>query len=493
MKKLLLVLICFCTFHGFSQEKAELLKQWETMSQSKAGLYKEYNDLKFGMFIHWGVYSKLGGMWKGEKITPETQNPKYSASKGASLLGEWIMYSAQIPRDEYRAIAKTFNPTEFDAESWVKLAKEAGMKYIVAMPKHHDGFSMYHSKVSDYNIYDFTPFKRDPIEELYKACQKYGLRMGVYYSHSIDWMDGGDAGEAQTKKEQPNYVDHYAANHFDPSPVSYNDYIEKKAKPQMREILNKFPNLLEIWYDYPVNMNLQQSFDFYKLAYDIQPNCLINSRVGNDLGDFLNAGDNEIPTEINSKYKAWETPGTLNNTWGYKSYDNDWKSMNEMLFWIVEIASKGGNYLLNVGPDGNGTIPAGSVKVLKEIGAWMKINGEAIYGTSRWVKIKEGPSDLEMKSTSFRKELGFKSNFTPEDFWFTSKDNTVYVISLTTPSTDKISVKSLFDYSHKIKSIKVLGSKEPLKWKTSDDKVEVTLPLNIKAYENGFVLKVELK
>ena len=493
MKILLLILICFAPFHGFSQEKVELLKQWETMNQSKADLYKEYNDLKFGLFIHWGVYSKLGGVWKGAKVIPETRNPDAGASAEAYLQGEWIMYCAQIPRDEYRAVAKTFNPIEFDAESWVKLAKEAGMKYIVAMPKHHDGFAMYHSKVSDYNIYDFTPFKRDPIEELYKACQKYGMRMGVYYSHSIDWMDGGDAGEAQTKKEQPNYVDRYAANHFDPSPVSYTDYIEKKAKPQMREILKKFPNLVEIWYDYPINMNLQQSFDFYKLAYEIQPNCLLNSRVGNDLGDFLNAGDNEIPTEINGKYKAWETPGTLNNTWGYKSYDNDWKSMNEMLFWIVEIASKGGNYLLNVGPDGNGTIPEGSVKVLKEIGAWMKINGEAIYGTSRWVKTKEGPSGLEMKSTSFRKELGFNSIFTPEDFWFTSKDKYVYVISLTTPSTDKINVKSLFDYTQKIKNIKVLGGKESLKWQTSDDKVVITLPLNKKVNQSGFVLKVELK
>ena len=261
----------------------------------------------------------------------------------------------------------------------------------------------------------------------------------------------------------------------------------------MHEILKKFPNLVEIWYDYPVNMNLQQSFDFYKLAYSIQPDCLINSRVGNDLGDFLNAGDNEIPTEIDGKYKAWETPGTLNNTWGYKSYDNNWKSLNEMLFWIVEIASKGGNYLLNVGPDGSGVIPEASVKILKEIGAWMKINGEAIYGTGRWTAMKEGPTGLEMKSTTYRKEHGFNSVFTPEDFWFTTKNNSVYVISLTSPVNNKVSVKSLYDYCQKIKSIKILGNKEPLKWETSGDKVNITLPLDRKIDETGFVMKVELK
>jgi len=317
--------------------------------------------------------------------------------------------------------------------------------------------------------------------------------MGIYYSHAIDWMDGGDAGEAQYRKEHPDYIDNYAINHFDPSPVKFEDYIEKKAKPQMREILKKFPNLVEVWYDYPRNMNLKQSFEFYKLAYDIQPACLVNSRVGNDLGDFLNAGDNEIPTDVDSKYKTWETPGTLNNTWGYKSYDNDWKSLDEMLFWIVEIASKGGNYLLNVGPDGNGVIPEASVKILKEIGAWMKINGDAIYGTKRWTTTKEGPTTLEMKSTTFRKENGFNSSFTPEDFWFTVKDNNIYVISLANRVSEKVSVKSLFDCRKNIKSIKVLGNNESLKWLASDGKVSVSLPSDRKSNEQGFVLKVELK
>jgi alpha-L-fucosidase len=468
-----------------AQEKDNLEREWEKMHQSKSELFKDYNDLKFGMFIHWGVYSKLGGIYKGVKIIPETHGSQ-------ATIGEWIMYCARIPRNEYREIAKTFNPVGFNAEEWVKLAREAGMRYIVAMPKHHDGFAMYHSKVTDYNIYDLTPFKRDPIEEIYKACQKYGIRMGIYYSHSIDWMDGGDAGIAQEKKANPQLKDTLAANTWDPSPATYQEYIENKAKPQMREILTKFPDLVEIWYDFPRYMNRQQSFEFYKLAYEYQPECLINSRVGNDMGDMLTAGDNQIPTSVNSKYKTWETPGTLNNTWGYKSYDTDWKSLNEMLFWIVEIASKGGNYLLNVGPDGNGIIPEASVKVLKEIGAWMKINGEAIYGTSRWTTMREGPTVLEMKSTTQRREHGFNIAFTHEDFWFTKKDNCLYVISLADPVSDKVTVKSLFGCHKQIKSINLLGSRKSLKWKASGEQVEIKMrPVNNNNVP-GFVLKVIL-
>lgn len=477
----MLSIILALTVQLFSQETDQLLKQIDEMHASKTGLFKDYNDLKFGMFIHWGVYSKLGGVWKGVKIVKETHG-------WPSTQGEWIMYSAKIPRAEYREEAKTFNPVGFNAEEWVKLAKDAGMKYIVAMAKHCEGFAMYHTKVTDYNIYDLTPFKRDPIEEIYKACQKYGIRMGIYYIVSTDWMDGGDCGIAQANK--PIRI---GSNTWDPSPLSFQQYIENKAKPQMKEILTKFPGLVYLWYDYPRHMNLQQSFDFYKLAYDYQPKCLVNSRVGNDLGDVLTAGDNQIPTNVTTKYRTWETPGTLNDTWGYKSYDNNWKSLNEMLYWIVEIASKGGNYLLNIGPDGNGVIPEASVKILKEIGIWMKTNGEAIYGTSRWTTMKEGPTSVEMKSTDYRKEHGFNAVFTPEDFWFTTKDNCVYVISLTNPSMEIVSIKSLYDQRQKIKDIKVLGREGSLKWSTSGDKLDVVLPLFKKTDTQGFVLKVELK
>ena len=479
MKKFIFTLLLLASVTSiFSQVNDELAAKWEEMNSTKTKSYKDYNDLKFGMFIHWGAYSSLGGMWKGEKIPG---------------LGEWVMYHAEIPRDEYREVCRNFNPVDFNADAWVRLAKEAGMKYIVCMPKHHDGFAMYDSKVTDYDIIDMSPFKRDPIEEIYKACKKHGIRMGIYYSHSIDWMDGGDAGQAQTRKTDPNFINKYASNNFDPAPVSYEDYIEKKAKPQMREILTKFPNLIEIWYDYPNQMNFQQSFEFYKLAYEFQPKCLINSRVGNDLGDVLTAGDNQIPVKVATKYKTWETPGTLNNTWGYKSYDNNWKSFEEMLFWIVEIASKGGNYLLNVGPDGTGKIPPESIDILKQIGSWMKINGEAVYGTGKWTTLKEGPTSLEMKSTTDREKKGFNTKFTSQDFWFTAKGKNVYVISIAPPENGKARIEALVNSGNQIKSIKMLGYSKNLKWSVTGDKVEIDLPEDVNNVENGFALRVVLK
>jgi alpha-L-fucosidase len=324
-------------------------------------------------------------------------------------------------------------------------------------------------------------------------------------------MDGGDAGNAQYKKAHPNYsetdaknneAENEAANIWDPSPLSYQEYLEQKAKPQMREILKKFPNLVEIWYDYPISMNLQQSFDFYKLAYELQPKCLINKRVGNNLGDILTAGDNEIPARENSEVKPFETPGTLNDTWGYKSYDQHWKSHREMLYWIAEIASKGGNYLLNVGPDGKGIIPIESVKILKEIGAWMKVNGEAIYGTHPWTIRREGDTGLGVKGrdehgnikTASGKKMDFNFSFTPNDFWFTAKENVVYAISLTDAVQQSVSIKSFSGCINQVKKVYLLGSNKELKWKASDGSLVVNLPADFakKTGGYGFVLKVQL-
>lgn len=500
MKKSILTVIFLGIISGsFSQGKDDMELEWTKMHQSKSQALELFNEAKFGMFIHWGAYSRLAGTWKGEKI------------KG---LGEWIFHDAHISREEYKQVCSLFNPVDFNAEEWVKLAKEAGMRYIVAMPKHHDGFAMYDSKVTDYDIMDATTFKRDPMEELYRACQKYGIRFSIYYSHATDWMDGGDAGVADYLKDHPDtnnldnapvteYMDSeilWPSNTWDPSPVSFKDYLENKSKPQMVELLKKFPAMQEIWYDVPQRMTRKQSFEFYKLAYHLQPLCLINSRVGNGLGDFLVPGDNEIPEDNAAKGMFWETPGTLNDTWGFKSYDVHWKSAKELLFWIVEIASKGGNYLLNVGPDGNGKIPSESVRLLKEVGAWMKINGDAIYGTHYWTSRREGPTKIDIRGRdedgNIKTESGgkimFDFSFTPEDFWFTAKDNFVYVISLSYPETKVISVASLYSYRQQIKSITFPGCEKSLKWKTSGDKIEIYLPENKYAEIPGFALKVRL-
>jgi alpha-L-fucosidase len=489
MRKVVIVLlmICIAALGVVSAQENDIIsKEWAKMQASKDKMFKEFNELKFGMFIHWGVYSKLGGIWDGEHIDADRAGHQAN-------IGEWIMYSARIPRARYLEVAKTFNPVDFDADEWVKVAKDAGMRYIVAMTKHHDGFAMYDSDVSEYNIHDYTPFKRDPIEELYNACKKYGIRLGLYYSHSIDWMDGGDSGNAQYNEANPDKPkETRAANLWDPAPVTYEYYLENKAKPQMREILTKFPNLVEIWYDYPRFMNRQQSFEFYKLAYDYQPQALINSRVGNGFGDFATGGDNQISPENFGPYRTWESPATLNNTWGYKSYDDDWKTVDELLIWVVELASKGGNYLLNVGPDGNGVIPEESVKVLRELGEWMKINGEAIYGTKRWTTLKEGKTVIEKGGTEERLKKGFATIITPEDFWFTTKDNYVYAMCLAKPVNNMANLKSLYKNRHQIKSIRLLGYKKALRWNTADEKIVVELPPEIKPKVPGFVLKFEL-
>ena len=489
MKKVLVaVFYLILTIKGFSQEqkKDNLYQDWEKMHQSKSQALVEFNDAKFGMFIHWGVYSLPAGIWNGEKI------------KG---LGEWIMYHAQISGEEYKKMCSRFNPVKFNAEDWVKAAKMAGMKYIVAMPKHHDGFAMYDSKVTDYDIMDATPFDRDPMEELYKACQKYGIRFAIYYSHATDWMDGGDAGVADYLDSHPDEKEKsktdkwviWPSNTWDPAPVSFTEYLEKKSKPQMQELLQKFPGMQEIWYDVPKRMTREQSFDFYKLAYDIQPSCLINSRVGNDFGDFWVPGDNKIPEGSEAEDVVWETPGTLNNTWGYKSYDVDWKSTKELLYWITEIASKGGNYLLNVGPTAEGVFPKESLKQLKEIGEWMKINGESVYGTTKWLVNHEGSTNLSMKGTGDREKHGFNANFTSEDFWFSAKDNCIYVTSFQWPESNQVLIKSIArlidEKTVEIQSVQMLGNKKRVSWKMKNDGLWISLP-SVRPNPNGYVLKI---
>ena len=481
MIKIITYLLCFfLVMETLAQKNQDDLNdKWQEMHESKQNALKAFNDAKFGMFIHWGIYSVPAGIWNGEKIAG---------------IGEWIMYRAEIPRNEYRKLANVFNPVKFDAKEWVKTAKEAGMKYIVAMPKHHDGFAMYDSKVTTYDIIDATPFKRDPIQELYEECKKEGIRFGIYYSQFLDWMDGGDDGVSIYNLSHPEEAPKTRpSNTWDIPLPSFYEYLNDKSKPQMVELLEKLPDLQEIWYDYPAFTPKELSYEFYKLVYDRQPNCLINSRVGNGFGDFWIPGDNKIPApdQLNEKI-YWETPGTMNNTWGYKSYDDDWKSTEELLYWIVEIASKGGNYLLNVGPKADGTFPGESIQRLKEVGKWMKVNGEAIYGSDRWKTSREGPTQIDMAGTQYREEHGFQADFTAEDLWFTKKGDNLYVISFVWPENEKLVINSLNEQD-KIENIQLLGSDSKLKWSKNNDSVAVDLSGKKATTSNGYVLKVNLK
>ena len=309
---------------------------------------------KFGMFVHWGPYSLLAGEWKGQRTPPGDE-------------AEWIMQRFNIPVKEYRELAHGLNPVKFDANRFAKLAKAAGMKYLVVTAKHHDGFAMYHSKVSGYNIVDWTPFKRDIVKELSEACRNEGIRFCVYYSHREDWDDPDGYG-----------------NHWDYNPATkdFEKYLREKSLPQLRELLTNYGPLGLIWFDRGL-YTTEQARRFVDLVHELQPQCLINGRVGNYghelLGDYQNMNDNGMPTGGLDEY--WETPQTLNGTWGYSKYDQEWKTPANVIQRLVEIVSKGGNYLLNIGPMAEGTVPAPSVAVLEQVGAWMRKNGESIYGT----------------------------------------------------------------------------------------------------------------
>lgn len=458
-----------------SPEMVELGEKWKAMHDSHAKQCgrEQFNNNKYGMFIHWGLYSQLGGVWKGEKMEEGGKGP---------IVAEWIMRRKKIPRAEYAKLADRFNPVNFDAEQWVSLAKAAGMRYMVITSKHHDGFSLFDSEVSNFNAVDATPFGRDIIRELEQACKKHELDFGVYYSHSLDWRDGGDSGMKDYGPEQPKHT--WAVNDFDPAPIRYDDYIAKKSLPQVRELVNNY-DLTEIWLDVPLYIPARYSFEFYKTIYEADPQILVNQRIGNGFGDIGIPGDNIIPAEASEN--TWEGIATTNNSWGYKSYDDDWKSPSEILYWLLENVSKGGNFLLNVGPDGTGRIPPKAVNNLLEVGKWLNVNGQAIYGAKPWKITHEGPTRISMKGTRQRKAQGFKLEVTDRDFWFTRKNNMLYVIAMRNPEKHTISIESL--QGMPIQSMRVLNEKGRVRWSDTGKVVRVTLP-DLTHPTMGYVLEI---
>ena len=295
------------------------------------------------------------------------RSPRASGRANASRVSANGSCSGRpVPVREYEQLARQFNPVKYNADAWVQLAKDAGMKYIVITSKHHDGFALFDSKVSTYDVVDATPFKRDILKELADACAKHGMRLGFYYSQAQDWHD-------------PNGI----GNTWDFGPDEKKDfdkYLRAKAEPQVRELLTGYGPVALVWFDTPRMMNADRAQRFTDIVRSLQPKTLIDGRLG-AAGDYVTTGDNVIPPDVQSE--AWEVPATINHTWGYKSYDHDWKSPGAIAFKLVDIVSKGGNYLLNVGPMADGTIPQPSQDILRAVGAWLKVNGEAVYGAGR--------------------------------------------------------------------------------------------------------------
>jgi len=330
-----------------------------------------FTDSRFGMFIHFGLYSIPAGVWDGKM-------------SGRNMYAEWIQKQGNwpygIPDKDYQALTKQFNPSKFNADEWVLEAKNAGMKYIVITAKHHDGFALWPSKVSAYNVMDATPFKRDILGELTKACEKYQMKLGFYYSHWQDWeFEGGAKPPIDEFKSVPPPVQ--------VTDAQFEKYWQQKCLPQVRELIaNYHPALL--WFDTwakPGIITDKRLDELIDLVRKLDSNCLINSRIlmrHPDIArkvDFLSMGDNEFPSDIINQ--PWETSGTMNYSWGYHQLDYHWETTKSLLAKLAGNVSRNGNFQLNIGPMSDGTFPKASIRRLREIGAWLYVNGDAVYGS----------------------------------------------------------------------------------------------------------------
>ena len=450
MERITSTLIILAVFCGITIGNSQKLEHPEKLSDDER--MEWWRDAKFGMFIHWGAYSIIGGE-RGTEI----------AGGGA----EWAMDKLDYTIEEYEKFPKMFNPQLFDAEAWVKMAKDAGMKYIVLTSKHHDGFCLWDSEVTDYDIMDTAPFKRDIVKELVEASRKHGIKFGLYHS-IVDWHH---------PQAQGILYPNYNAGQKDQSVVNpeFPEYYKNYLKPQVKELLTKYGDIDVVWFDgdWIADYTTEMGKDMYNFIRDIQPNTIINNRVdkgrkgmegmdreGNFAGDF-GTPEQEIPaTGID---EDWEACMTMNRTWGYKPDDTKWKSSEDLIQKLVDIVSKGGNFLLNIGPDGYGRFPAQSIRRLKALGEWTKANGEAIYGATA------SPFDM------------------PEWGRYTKKDDVVYAHVFNWPADRKI----VLNKDLKVKNAKLLVNGTSLKLEKSSEGTIINLPEN-PVDKAVSVIKIEL-
>ncbi|HWD37985.1 MAG TPA: alpha-L-fucosidase [Fimbriimonas sp.] len=394
-----------------------------------------WRQARFGMFIHWGLYAVPAGEYKGRR-TPS--------------IGEWIMHDLKIPVADYAELAKQFNPVQFNADEWVGIAKAAGMKYIVMTAKHHEGFAMFHTATDRYNIYDATPFKRDPIAEMAAACKKAGIKFGVYYSQAQDWHHAGGAAYG---------------GHWDPAQDGdLHQYVKTIAAPQVRELLTKYHPAV-LWWDTSVDMS-DEDIRELTAAFPEDPGLIANNRLGNGVPGDTETPEQTIPANGFGD-RDWETCMTINDTWGYKYFDTNFKSVETLLHNLIDIASKGGNYLLNVGPEPTGVIPGPEVERLKAMGEWLKMNGKSIYGA---------------KASPYKR--------TPFDGRLTVKDNTLYMNVFNWPESHLgIALSGL---QTRVKSAHVLATGEQLNLiKDSSGTVYVPMPRTVDPISTAIELDLE--
>jgi len=398
-----------------------------------------WREARFGMFIHWGIYSVPAGSWKGQ------------AYPGAA---EWIMDSAKVPVSEYEPLAAQFNPTKFDAAAWVKTAKDAGQQYIIITSKHHDGFCMWGTKESPYNIVDATPYKHDPLKELARECQKQGIKLGFYYS-IMDWHHPDAKGE-----NFPKYVEH--------------------MKRQLKELLSgEYGKVAVLWFDGEWIDEWTDALgkEMYSHVRSLQPDIIINNRVGKGRDGMAGLSkDKDAPGDFGTPEQEipagglpgvdWETCMTMNGSWGFHAGDSNWKSGTALIRTLCETASKGGNFLLNVGPTADGEIPTECADRLAEIGRWMDVNHEAIYGTTA------GP--------------------VPPYYWgdTTAKPGTLYLLIYQWPDAGWIRLRGVFS---KVTNATLLATGEHYRIESHQYGVSIRIPVSGQRDVAATVVKLNIE
>jgi len=453
-----------------------------------------WDNARFGMFIHWGLYSIPGGIWNNKKIEE---------------LGEWIMAYADILGEDYEKLAAQFNPEKFDARQWVRFAKDAGMKYIIITTKHHDGFCLFDSKYTEWDVVDATPFNRDIVKELKEECEKAGIKFGVYYS-ILEWHHPAMELNTNYKDLEPfsdQAIEGGPFTHIDSTWRKYGNVKMKEGrkeeyisymKAQLKELIEKYDPAI-IWFDggWVHWWTPQDGKELLDYLWSLKPSLIFNNRAGEDFKNDTWYGDYGTPEQsipLDGLDYRWESCMTMNSTWGYKSYDHNWKSSRLLITQLVDIIAKGGNFLLNVGPQPDGSFPNESVGRLKEIGNWMDVNGEYVYGSKMWKRWKEGNQSMEEELYDTTEVDAVHFPFTAEDIRFTTKGNIVYAAFLDW-STEDFKIVSMGKEKlpeRNISEVEMLGSDEKLTWAQEDEFLKITPPKE-KPCKYVYVVKVLLE
>lgn len=427
---------------AFSVFIISILLSFTVFSQSETNeRAKWFTDARFGMFIHWGVYSGAEGFWKGEKLR---NNNNYA---------EWIYYRNRIEKEEYLTLLDRFNWNDINPEEWVLLAKKSGMKYVTLTAKHHDGFALWDSKVSNYDLGNYTNPKRDIVKELADACKKHGLKLGLYYSHWVDW--------------EHKYGWDHTREIYGITSEQYDIYWQEKVIPQMHELLTNYDEIGIIWFDMWIHhsktiVSKKQLVQLKELIRELQPNCLVNSRLGlsieEDPGiDFKTLGDNQIGSK--KENFPWQSPATVAHSWGFNSYDTEWKSTTTLLKSLINNVSLNGNFMLNIGPRANGNVPFEISQRMIEMGKWLQINGDAIYGAEAF--------DLKIDQNDWGKITCKKTN---EGF-------ILYLHIFNWPLNNKLNLTGITKSPEKIYLL-ADKQKQELSFKQSGPFTEIEIPSN---------------